>query len=161
MIYIIATVETIIDFFGKTWNIKQTKLVIEMITENSIIFFVEVNELYGKSMQGFLRKIGYGNVIWFRDERHCLLCMDQSPEVLILDYHLNYMTGLKLLEEAKKKSFGFYTILLSGTFDNVKYNNEMSLHHIDRYIRKNGYEFKKLAETLSDFMNPSNNRQFL
>jgi DNA-binding response OmpR family regulator len=131
-----------------------------MITENSIIFYVEDNKLYGKVVQSFLKKLGYGNVIWFQDERHCLHCMDQGPEVLILDYELNYMTGIKLLEEAKKKSLNFYTILLSGTFEKVKHINDMPLHYIDRYIRKNGYELKRLADTLNDFMNPSSKLRF-
>ncbi len=131
-----------------------------MVTKNSIIFIIEDNELYGKAVQSFLRSIGFRNVIWFQDERHCLHSMGNRPEVLILDYQLNYMNGLDLLKEARKKSSGFFSILLSGTFDRLKYNTGMPLPFFDRYIRKDGQEFKKLSETLDNFMDPAYNIQF-
>ncbi len=131
-----------------------------MITENSIIFFIEGTKYYGSTVQNYLKEAGFKNVIVFQNEMDCLQNMELRPEVLISDYQLNCMTGLKLFEEAKKKSSGFYSVLISGSYDRLKYNTDMPLRFIDQYIRKDGDELIKLTETLYDFMDPAYNVQF-
>jgi DNA-binding response OmpR family regulator len=131
-----------------------------MITKDSTIFVVEDDKPYGILIQCYLRKLGFQHIFLFHDEKECLDSMDQYPEVLISDYHLNFMSGLKLIQEARKISSGFYSVLLSGAFHKEKYSNDMPLHYIDKYIMKGDNELQKLSETLNTFMNPMYNAQF-
>jgi CheY-like chemotaxis protein len=131
-----------------------------MVTKNSLVFIIDDSELYGKAVHSYLRSEGFWNVIRFQDEKHCLRSMDKRPEVLILDYQLNYMNGLELLMEARKKSSEFFSILLSGSFDRLHYNTGKPLPFFNQYIRKDEYGFKKLTETLANFMDPAYNLQF-
>ncbi len=131
-----------------------------MLTKESTIFIVEDDKPYGILVQFYLRKLGFQNVELFHDEEQCLNNMDKHPKVLISDYHLNYMNGMKLIEKARKKSSGFYSILLSGSYHKEKYSNDMSLRKIDKYIMKGDNELDKLHETLSGLMDPVYNLQF-
>lgn len=131
-----------------------------MITENSTIFIIEDNKFYGVAVKNHLKKLGFKNVVLFHDEIQCLNSMHQGPEVLISDYQLNHMNGLKLFEEAKKKSSGFYSILLSRNYENEKHSNDMPIRYINRYIKKDGEELNKLSEVLSNYLDPAYNVQY-
>lgn len=125
-----------------------------MITKSSLIFIVDDDKPYGNLLLTYLKKSGFQHVELFHDENQCLNNMEQHPEVLISDYNLNYMSGLKLIREARKISSGFYSILLSGAFHKEQYKDDMSLHNVDKYILKGDDELGKLSETLDNFMDP-------
>lgn len=126
-----------------------------MITKNSTIFIIEDDKPYGALLQRHLKNLGFQNVVIFHDEEQCLNNMHQHPKVLISDYNLNYMSGLRLIEEAREKSTGFYSILLSGVYNQEHYAYDMSSHNIDKYIMKGDDELQKLSQTLDNFMNPT------
>jgi DNA-binding NtrC family response regulator len=131
-----------------------------MISKDSMIFIIEDDQPYGVLIQYHLKYLGFQNVLLFHDETQCLNNMDKCPEVLISDYHLNYMSGLKLIEEARKKTSGFYSILLSGEYDKARYSDDISLNKIDKYLIKGENELEKLSEVLNSLMNSKHHVQF-
>lgn len=131
-----------------------------MITKNSLIFIVEDDKPYGNLVRSFLKKSGYEHVTLFHDERDCLNNLSQHPEVIISDYHLNYMSGLKLIQEARKKSSGFYTILLSGAYHIEKFSDDIPVQKVDKYIIKGENEFQILTETLNDLTISKSSSQY-
>ena len=131
-----------------------------MITKKSLIFIVDDDKPYGNLLSAYLRKAGFQHIELFHDEGQCLNNMGQHPEVLISDYNLNYMSGLKLIQEAREISPGFHSILLSGAFHKEHYSDDMPLDKVDKYIMKGDNELEKLSETLESFMDPGNRIQY-
>ncbi len=131
-----------------------------MITNRSLIFIIEDDIPYGRMLQTYLRKKGLENVKLFHDEKHLLDNMEQKPEVLIADYHLNYLNGLKVIEEARKVSKTFYSVLLSGAVHRERHTNDISMVHIDKYIKKGENEMQQLFDVMDELMNPEYVRQF-
>jgi ActR/RegA family two-component response regulator len=131
-----------------------------MFTKDSLIFLIDDDEPYGKLIQTHIQRQGFGNVVLFQDERSCLLNIIQHPHVLITDYHLNYMSGLKLIEQARKIIRSFYSILLSGVYHNEIYSDDMSIRNVDKYIIKGENDLNQLSETLHNFLIPECCYQF-
>lgn len=123
-----------------------------MFTKDSLIFVVDDDVPYGKLVQTYINRQGFQNVTFFQDEGSCLLNMLYNPDVLIADYHLNFMSGLKLIEQAREICRGIYSILLSGVYHKEFYSGDMSIRHIDKYIQKGDNDLDQLSETLHGFL---------
>lgn len=121
-----------------------------MFGKENLIFIIDDNVAYGKLIKATLKKHSYNNVRVFTKEHDFLDNMDQYPHIVICDYHLNTMNGLKLIELAKETHPFFYSILLSGEFhintENVL--DQRFIHLVDRYLVKNMDELKELVHTL-------------
>jgi DNA-binding response OmpR family regulator len=124
-----------------------------MLTKSSLIFIVDDNLYYGKMILYHLKNQGFENVILFSDENKCLDNFKKKPRLLISDYHLKEMNGLQLIQKARGVYQGFYTILLSGSYYEEDFNNNVILHEIDKYIIKGQDELQILADTLNDWIN--------
>ncbi len=119
-----------------------------MITKNSLIYIVDDDKIYGTLLKKYISRLGFENIVLFSDENLCLKNLSNKTELIISDYNLNYMTGLNLLQKAKKKYSNLYSILLSGAYHKGKYTNEMPINKIDSYLVKGQNEFAQLSEIL-------------
>ena len=131
-----------------------------MFTKDSLIFIVDDDEPYGKLIQIFLGRQGFRNVTFFQDEKSCLQNMIKCPEVLITDYNLNIMSGLKLIEKARKFCHGIFSILLSGVYHKEAFSDDHSIGDIDKYIIKDNDALNELSRTLDSFLIPGYNYQY-
>lgn len=118
------------------------------MNKNSLIFVVDDDVLCGKPIQYYLKKHGYENVMAFIHEKDCLDNFERHPDVLVTDYRLKSMDGIKLAQEAKKIYPDFYCILLSGMQQDEIFINEISKQHIDKFIRKGPDSVSELVRTL-------------
>jgi len=119
-----------------------------MSKKNSLIFVVEDDIPFGKLIQYYLMKHGYKNMIVYTHENDCLDNFKRHPDVLITDYRLKCMDGIKLIQKAKKIYPDFYCILLSGMQYDEIFVNGISGQYIDKYIRKGLYSMNELVHTL-------------
>jgi len=131
-----------------------------MFAKDSLIFVVDDDVPYGKLVQTYIKRQGFENVTFFQDERSCLRNMKDNPQVLIADYHLNFMSGLKLIERAREICRGIYSILLSGVYHKELYSDDMSIRNVDKYIMKGENDLNHLSETLHNFLIPGCSYQF-
>jgi len=116
-----------------------------MSKKNSLIFVVEDDIPFGKLIQYYLMKHGYKNMIVYTHEKDCLDNFKRHPDVLITDYRLKCMDGIKLIQKAKKIYLDFYCILLSGMQYDEIFVNGISGQYIDKYIRKGLYSMNELV----------------
>jgi len=132
-----------------------------MFTKDSLIFIVDDDIPYGKLVEMHLRRQGFRNVTFFDDEGICLQNLIYNPHVLITDYHLKYMSGLKLIVQAKIIVRRLYAILLSGAYHKELYSDDISIRDIDKYIIKGENDRTQLTEILNDFLCQISNYRFI
>jgi two-component SAPR family response regulator len=132
-----------------------------MFTKDSPIFVVDDDKPYGNLVQTYIKRLGFQNVTFFDDEESCLHNMIYNPRVLIADYYLTYMSGLKLIEQARKINSELYAILLSGAYHKEIYSDDMSIRHIiDKYIIKGDNDLDQLSAILNSFLTPDCSYQY-
>ncbi len=131
-----------------------------MVTNDSLIYILEDDRPYGALMQQYLNKQGFKQIILFHDENNCLTNLDKHPSILITDYHLNYMSGLKVIQEARKVNPDIYTILISGAYHKAKYSDDIPLQKIDKYIIKDNNELQELSKFLFALMDKTPDEEY-
>jgi len=120
---------------------------------NNLIFIIDDDLGYGRYVQARLAQNRYNNVNLYDDEKACLKDMKQSPDILIVDYHLKTMSGLQLIQKAKIIYPDFYSILLSGEYHNTNTTGSMDerfIQYIDKYIIKGMDDMEELFEAIDN-----------
>ena len=125
---------------------------VTMHINNSLIFAVEDDIPYGKLIQYCLVKNGYKNVKVFTHEKKCLDSFKQHPDILITDYRLKSMDGLKLIQKARRIYPDFYCILLTGMPQDEISRLRISKYCIDKYIRKDLKSMQELIRILDYYI---------
>lgn len=123
-----------------------------MFTKNSLIFVVEDDIPCGKLVQYYLLKNGFKKVILFEDEKACLANMSLEPKVLITDYRLKNLNGLRLVQKAKKLYPGFHCILLSGMSYREIFTDRSSHPEVDKFIMKGLNSLQEVYNTLCTWL---------
>ncbi len=114
-----------------------------------ILFLVEDNSVYSKSVQGFLRnRFPELEVKAFSSGEACLLELSRKPRIIIMDYLLNLhdpnaATGLSIIKKIKATSSKTDIILLSGQTDLNAFAEAISTYGCT-YIQKDEQAFKKV-----------------
>jgi DNA-binding NarL/FixJ family response regulator len=124
--------------------------------DKKIIFIVEDNEVYARTLQGFLQ-IHFPNIQeikTFRIGERCLMELNSDPDIVIMDYFLNskYPTannGLEIIKLIKAQKPRTNIVVLSEQED---YN--VALEAIKEYgcfyVQKNQDAFKKIEQFIRE-----------
>jgi CheY-like chemotaxis protein len=123
-----------------------------MYNNDSLIFAVEDDIPYGKLILYCFEKHGYKNVIVYTHEKDCLDNFTRRPDILITDYRLKSMDGIKLIQKARKIYPDFYCILLSGMQQDEIFLPGISRCYIDKYIRKDLNSMQELILALDHYL---------
>ena len=83
------------------------------------IFIVDDNEMFAQMVQDHLSAFPKYKTEIFNTGEECLKHLHESPDLIILDYHLNDVykdaaDGLAILERIKKEQPGVVVIMLSS-----------------------------------------------
>ncbi|NNF02645.1 MAG: response regulator [Bacteroidia bacterium] len=83
------------------------------------IYVVDDDPMYLEMMKDHLSKIENFETKTFPTGESCLDCLDEKPDVVILDYHLNEkvdtaMNGLEVLKKIKVQDYNIPVIMLSS-----------------------------------------------
>ena len=124
--------------------------------KSGIIFIVEDNNAYGKTLQAFL-KANFPEtkeVKLFPVGETCLLELHRDPDVIIMDYfldtkHNNAGTGLDIIKKIRKQKPQTNIILLSAN-EQVELLLESVKKYNCSYIYKNEKTFEHLEEILKE-----------
>lgn len=91
------------------------------------IFIVEDNRFYTEIVRDTLIREGYTNIESFKSGKECFDCKGKFPDIVILDYQLDEMSGIEIIRQIKAHNDITEVIFLSGqesmdvVVDSMKY----------------------------------------
>jgi len=121
------------------------------MNKNDTIFIMDDDYDYGKLVMAKLTREKFTHVHLYTDEEECLKNMVKKPALLVIDYHLNHMTGLQFIQKAKDIYSDFTSFLVSGEFhkDFYKINDDRFIQHVDKYFIKGMNELNEMVDIIS------------
>lgn len=124
-------------------------------TNNNLIFLVDDNEVFLKSMELYLKQNFKGFAITtFTTGEECIKCLTQNPGIILLDYMLNTkypnaMNGIKVLEQIKKTNPESAVIMFSAQ-DHIEVAVDTMKHGAFDYIIKNDRMFLRVQNAIKN-----------
>jgi DNA-binding NtrC family response regulator len=120
------------------------------------IFLVDDDELYLKLLSIELAQNALFQIVCFTTGELCLAAIDQLPDVIILDYHLNgidknAMNGIKTLQQIKEKKKDFSVIILSAQ-DKIEVAVDCMHHGAFDYVVKNETAYLRLHKAIKSIL---------
>ena len=116
-------------------------------TRNPLIFIVQDNVIYKDLLVGYLQQRKLNNLKTFRTAEECLRAIHQKPDIIVLDYSLEGISGLELMKRIRAEHPQIDFIFLSGQNDVEVAVNIMKMGAAD-YIVKNSEAPKNLLHTI-------------
>jgi DNA-binding NtrC family response regulator len=119
-----------------------------METENKLkIFLVDDDSFCRNTYRQFLANKGCSDIQEFASGPDCLNNLYQQPDVIFLDYGMNYLTGLEVLKKIRVSNPDAFVIFLSGQATIATAVKALKLGAID-YIVKGINELENMAKVL-------------
>ena len=135
-----------------------TKLLNRISPRKKLIFIVEDNELYAKSLKGFLStRFPSVEIKTFTLGEACLSELHLNPSIIIMDHLLNSnnagaATGLSIIKKIKALSASTNIILLSAQTELDVFVKALSEYGCD-YLRKDDHAFSKVEQFIKTIFN--------
>ncbi len=105
-------------------------------TKNPLIFVVQDSPIYKNLIINHLKHKKFSNIQTFSHSEECLKAIHQKPDIIILNYYIEGMTGLELMKRVQSDHPEIDFIFLSGQNDVEIAVNIMKMGAAD-YIVKN------------------------
>jgi DNA-binding NtrC family response regulator len=105
-------------------------------TKDPLIFIVQDNVIYKDLIIGYLQQRKFNRLKTFKSGEECLKSIHQKPDIIVLDYSFEGMTGLELMKRVKIEHPEIDFIFLSGQNSVEVAVNIMKMGAAD-YIIKN------------------------
>lgn len=86
-------------------------------SKNPLIFVVEDSLVYKDLIVGYLKSKKYENVKTFKNAEECLHSIHLNPDLIVLDYSFEGISGLDLMRKVKEEHPMIDFIFLSGQND--------------------------------------------
>ena len=125
-----------------------------------IIFIVEDNRVYSKSLHGFLTtRFPNSKIETFSNGEACLIELHKNPTIVIMDYLLNTddttaADGLSIIQKIKASSDKTNIILLSAQTDLDVFVKAISIYGCT-YLKKDEQAFKKVDHFVKEIFHSS------
>lgn len=126
-----------------------------MINEKIKVFLVDDDALFLKSLEIEFSHHADFTVETFATGELCLLHIEENPDVIILDYHLNgidknAMNGIETLDKIKEVDSGILVVMLSAQ-DKIDVAISCMHHHAFDYVVKSETAFMRLQKNITAF----------
>lgn len=105
-------------------------------TKNPLIFIVQDSVIYKDLIVGYLQQKKFTNLKTFKNGEECLKSIHEKPDIIVLDYSFEGITGLELMKKIQLDHPEIDFIFLSGQNDVEVAVNIMKKGAAD-YIVKN------------------------
>ena len=86
-------------------------------TKNPLIFIIEESTIYKDLIVGYLRSNKYTNIKELKSGEECLSQLSLNPDIIILDYSIEGISGLELMKKIKATNPLIDFIFLSAQND--------------------------------------------
>jgi DNA-binding NtrC family response regulator len=106
-------------------------------TKNPLIFIVQENVIYKELIVGYLQQKKYTNLKTFKTADECLKSVSQKPDIIVLDYSFQGITGLELMKRVKAEYPEIDFVFLSGQNDVEVAVNIMKMGAADYVVKNN------------------------
>ncbi|MBN2634949.1 MAG: response regulator [Prolixibacteraceae bacterium] len=120
-------------------------------TKNPLIYIVEDSIVYKDLIVGHLQSKKFSNIKTFKKGEECLKELDKKPDVIVLDYSIDDMSGLELMRKVKEINPDIDFIFLSGQNDVEVAIKIMKLGAFD-YVIKNEKAPARLVKAIEQAM---------
>jgi len=126
--------------------------------KNPLIFIVEDSVVYKELILGHLQSKKFDKINTFKSGGECLKELSQNPDLIILDYSIEGMSGLEFMRKVKETNPEVDFIFLSGQNDVEVAVKIMKLGAFD-YIVKNEHSPTRLVKAIEQAMVVTKNRK--
>lgn len=106
-----------------------------MQTQKLKVFIVDDDLFALHLFAQFTRNLGISQVSTFVDAETCLAALDENPDVVIVDYYLQGMNGLALLEKIKIIQPAVYVVLATSEVNEQVARQSLVLGAFDYVIK--------------------------
>ncbi len=86
-------------------------------TKNPLIFIIEESTIYKDLIVGYLRSKKFANIKELKSGDECMAQLNLNPDIIILDYSIEGISGLELMKKIKATHPSIDFIFLSGQND--------------------------------------------
>ncbi|NLB27195.1 MAG: response regulator [Bacteroidales bacterium] len=126
-------------------------------SKNLLIFIVQDSVVYKNLIVGYLKSKKFQNLKTFKNGEECLKNIHLKPDIIVLDYSFEGITGLELMKKVKADNPGIDFIFLSGQNDVEVAVNIMRMGAAD-YIVKNDKAPVNLVNAI-EYLTSSNKKE--
>lgn len=116
-------------------------------TNNPLIFLIEESLIYKDLIVGYLQSNKYQNIKVFKKGEECMADLHLNPDIIILDYSSEGMSGLELMKKVKLTHPAIDFIFLSAQNDVEVAISIMKLGASD-YVVKNDKAPTRLVKAI-------------
>ncbi len=116
-------------------------------TNNPLIFIIEESNIYKELIVGHLKLNKYANIKVYKNGDQCMKDLHLNPDVIILDYSNEGISGLELMKKIQADKPNIDFIFLSGQNDVEVAVNIMKLGASD-YVIKNDKAPSRLIKAI-------------
>lgn len=135
-------------------------------TERKVIFIVEDNETYSRSLKLFIQTHfpSVYKIEIFPIGEMCIMELDEDPSIIIIDYYLNSkhseaINGLEIIKRIKLLKPKTNIIVLSSQ-ENLEVISESIKQYDCTYIPKNQTAFNKIKLSITGILSSKNATSF-
>ncbi|GAB1451023.1 hypothetical protein MASR2M47_10790 [Draconibacterium sp.] len=127
-------------------------------TKNPLIFIIEESTIYKDLIVGYLRSNKFTNIKEFKNGDDCLKQLNLNPDIIILDYSIEGISGLELMKKIKGTHPSIDFIFLSGQNDVEIAVSILKLGASD-YVVKNDKAPKRLLRAIEQAIASTNKQK--
>lgn len=127
-------------------------------TKNPLIFIVQNSMVYKDLIVGYLKSKKFNNLKTFKTGEECLKSMHLKPDVVVLDYSFEGITGLDFMKKTQEEYPETDFIFLSGQNDVEIAVNIMKMGASD-YIVKNDKAPQNLLRSIEYLISTAKNEK--
>ncbi|PIF05509.1 MAG: hypothetical protein CSA36_06285 [Draconibacterium sp.] len=126
--------------------------------KNPLIFLIEDSVVYKDLIEGHLHAKNYLNTKTYKHADECLKDLSLKPDLIILDYSIDGMSGLELMRKVRKTDPKIEFIFLSGQ-NNVEVAVKIMKLGAADYVVKNDKAPERLVKAIAQTMAISKSRR--
>lgn len=127
-------------------------------TKNPLIFVVQDSPIFKNLIINHLKQKKFSNIQTFSHSEECLKAIHQKPDIIILNYYIEGMTGLELMKRVQSDHPEIDFIFLSGQNDVEIAVNIMKMGAAD-YIVKNDKAPANLVKSIEYLISSTRSRK--
>ena len=115
------------------------------------IFIVDDNEIYSMMLDYILSKNSIYKFISFKSGEECIENLYLNPEIIILDYEMQGLSGYETLLEIKKQNSNVHVVILTS-HDDEKLKEKLLGAGADDFILKQGRGETQIIEKIETIL---------
>lgn len=116
-----------------------------MKSRNQLNVFIVDDSLFCRHLyKQHLINLGFTNIYLFEDGESCLLNMNLSPDLILLDYDMGEINGMDVLQKIKSSNPSTHLMMISARNDN-NIANDAIRNGAMCYITKNENDLEMIS----------------